>query len=279
MRTLIVYLVLVQTALLCKDQLPCFRALIVQDVSTPWVQTASTADVERLKKAFSFVAAQTGLVFKPTVLKSSELSKKTLHAWLRTIRHSSKKEVAFFYYSGQGSNEYSSNWPLIGFGDGSRISVSSIEKQIKARKPKLGFVIFDCYGRAVSIQESQLKYPIRDADMSKLEPKPGLRSLFRRARGMITACSTKDVRFGCYSPVPPIYGGIFTINFVRGLFAYTEAPIVCWHKIELFVRAIAMLDGIPISGFDLAHCREANGGNINSRGPKRIHGSVAVIQD
>jgi hypothetical protein len=137
MRTVVLFFVLIQSVLFCREQRPYLRALIVHDTSTPDIQIASTADVNRVKQAFSFIADQTGLSFKPTVVEASKLSKKTLCAWLKTIRHSSKKEVAFFYYAGRGTNIHTSKWPLIRLGKGLHISEPVVAKRIKSRKPKL----------------------------------------------------------------------------------------------------------------------------------------------
>ena len=253
MRTLVSCLVVLQAALFCREQQPCLRALIVQDMSTPDVQIASAADVDRVKQAFAFIADQTGLSFKPTVLKAHHLSKRTFRMWLKTI-HSSSKEVALVYYSGQGANTHNSKWPSIGFGKRSSISESVIAKQIRSRKPKLGLIIFDCYRRCVDSQKKINLSRVRDLDRLSLGSLPGLRGLFRKTRGIIMGCSNYDAGQAFYSTKAPCIGGLFTIGFVRGVFLHGCKQGYGWSHINYYLRSLASEACIPRPFFKFQKC-------------------------
>jgi hypothetical protein len=238
MRSLLLCLLLVQTMLFCQGQKPSLRVLIVHDTSTTDIQVASMADMIRVKKAFTYIAGQTGLRFQPTVIKGNELTKQTLKAWLKTI-HSCSKDVVLFYYSGRGSNTHNSKWPSIAFGKRANLSEVEVTRYIKARGPKLGVVIFDCYSRPVALIDNVDFKFIDDFEVTKPGRRPGLKNIFRANKGIIMGCSGSDVEKAyCSMHLQPI-GGLFTTNFLKGLFAYSGAYRADWNNVIMRVGSLS----------------------------------------
>ena len=239
MRFFISCLVLVQASLFCcQEKQPCLRALIVYDTSKTDIQIASTADVARMKETFEYIATQTGLRFHPTVVKANELSKKAFQKWLRSIRPS-RDEVALFYYSGQGRNTKKSKWPSITIGKELRLAEDTVAKKIKASKPKLGIVVFDCYNRPVSSQGNIDFKLIPCTELSKLPAMPGLKNIFRANKGVVLGCPCKGVQQAFYSAQKPPIGGVFTSQFISGLFAYSRDARANWNNVGVHLRSCA----------------------------------------
>ena len=261
MRFFISCMVLTHAVLFCCENQPCLRALIVQDCSKTDVQIASAADAVRVKEAFAYIASQTGLHFQPTVIKAHELSKKAFQKWLKTIRPS-KNEVALFYYSGQGTNTKKSKWPSITLGKGFQLDEEGVAKQIKAAKPKLGVIVFDCYNRVIPAQNACRLQRLPTLDLSKPRPLPGLKNIFRANKGIVLACSSPKVDRAFYSVQEPPIGGIFTTQFLLGLFGYTRDAWANWHNVRFAMNEAAGIAHIKFRPLFEDRARGGTGGGI-----------------
>jgi hypothetical protein len=234
----------VQAVLFCQDYQHCLRALIVSDVPETEIYVASTTDVARMRDVLAFVAAQTDLRFKPTIVQSNDLSKKKLRSWLKTI-HESSADVAFFYYSGRGYNTRGSKWPSITIKKGMQLAERAVAKKIKSCKPKLGIVVFDCYSRPVFPKDSIDFSFIRTKEMSGAMP--GLRNIFRANRGMIMLCSSPEVKKALCSTQRQPIGGLFTSNFIGGILTYGRNKFANWNNVGVYIAMASQNANININ--------------------------------
>ena len=235
MRLMILCGLLIQVVLFSHDHKPSFRALIVYDSSTHDVRAAAAADAARVKEALGFVAGRAGLVFRPKILTANTFSPKTFQKWLKTI-HPSSGDTAFFYYAGRGSNRPHQEWPYISFGKKKQICEKKILWHINSHKPNVAVVVCDCYGKAVTDQSRVNFQRTPPLDLAHYGPMPGFNNLFRKPKGWAMWSSGKNVQKAYFSSQQQPIGGLFTSNFLRGLFGYSEQRYVGWTNVASCTR-------------------------------------------
>ena len=211
MRFLVVCCLLVQGGLLADDPTPCMKALIVYDTSSPHISKATSADAKRVAGAFAFMAQQTGGSFHPKVLQASKFTKKTFHAWLKTL-DASPSGGALFYYAGIGKNSGNQAWPLIKFGK-KKISEEEIAKKIAARGIARTIVFFDCYSRPITPYDAINPNTVTNQDIARFGG--GFMWKQKNDRLLMGTSGVNVSTTLCSTSIKPL-GGLFTTLFLRG---------------------------------------------------------------
>jgi hypothetical protein len=228
-------LVIAPSMLLSSYEPPSLHVLIACDTLSPMIKTASLRDAQRVQRVFRHIASQSGLHFRPTVLKGTSFTHKRFTKWLKTIKKSSK-DVVLFYYSGRGKRGTIDRWPMVKIFDHKKrralyISEKKINKCIRSQKPRFSLVVFDCYKMFITYRNNHNLERFQEIERPTNLDYPGLRRLFRKNSGMFMACSGKDVD-SCFCSVqgPPI-GGLFTSAFLRGIYSLCWTPKTHWGRV------------------------------------------------
>jgi hypothetical protein len=133
-------------------------------------------------------------------------------------------------------------------------------------KPKLGVIVFDCYSRAATPQDNINFKAIRNYNVYAFGRQPGLKNIFRSNKGIVMVRSGSDVEKPlCSTQVQPI-GGLFTSNFLDGLFAYDAHPNADWNNVRVYTRCVsefARMKPEPVFQFNI---HNPNGRHIRGGG-------------
>lgn len=222
-----------QGLLLARERPTTLQALLIRDTSVPDAKIASQADTKRMKQLLEIIGHQTNLRVKITTLDINCLGPTTFDAWLSSIQKN--KTIAFLYYSGRPrTSAVPSSWPSITYHgcrcrEGHPLSQDEFANRIQEYKPRLSFVIFDCYTRSVSHNDHvSLPRPVTIKTKSKLA---NIKRLFLRHTGLIMATSVpvRDLRL-CSTKQKPI-GGVFTTSFLRGFLHVARSFRLGWSNI------------------------------------------------
>lgn len=137
------------------------RLLTLSDGGSSETIIPALADVNRMHRVFSNIAAQTGLRFKGVRLIGKALTSSRVKAWVASLRGS--RTIAVVYYSGGDllSLKKKSTLPSVLMftrtGKGSHLSQAEVCRRVARAKVRLGIVMFDCYNK-VNAEKQTIPY-------------------------------------------------------------------------------------------------------------------------
>ena len=111
------------------------------------------------------------------------------------------------------------------------ISQKMIVAKVQQRRPRLSFVIFDCYGRFLDANDA-IQLPSGGSIIRKHPILPGLKTLFLKSKGTIVACSDSRFERALGNAQGEPVGGIFTSCFLRSIRVYGTEKNIDWVNIQ-----------------------------------------------
>lgn len=211
------------------------KVLIAADTTTKNISPGSIADVDRMKKSFQGIAAQTGLRLRLTILQNTKLTPEHIGAWVRSL---SSSDISFCYYTGHGVRlpEITNQWPCIvlpatGLNKARAIPGSVILKAIKKRHPRLAIVFFDCCNRPVTAKTGEPTDFNKQLIIRKTPALPGLKTLFLKAKGIIATCAATRGEAALTVVRASPQGGLFTTGFLATLHHVGRDATASWPTV------------------------------------------------
>lgn len=195
------------------------HALIIGDPSclpnleSPELQAAHKNDVARMQDCMQNVAFQADMNLKMTVLTDERVTSRNVNQWINSLPKNSQDTV-FVYYSGRETPVVAkkSHYPAVTTYNAAKNSPScileeAIFKRVRAKKPRLTLVFFDCYEKMFQGKE------FRAIPFTQKRELNGLKVLFAKSAGYILQAITKAGVHG--------YGIRFSDGQSGGLFTHS----------------------------------------------------------
>jgi hypothetical protein len=218
---------------LAANESAALRTLLVHD-STPTIALTTRSDVKKIDTVFHFIAKKTKLQFISHTISRNQFSKNALQNWLNSSKKSTN-DVVIVYYVGTGTNCPLQNdrWPLIIGQNNVLISEREIVATVKNHAPRMALVVFDCYNRAATLKDKIYRWKFQKANSLRQKNQPGLKTLFRKTSGIITACSGFPVDSCLYLNRSSQRGGFFTNSLLLTLCTHSKFKAANWGKIRI----------------------------------------------
>ena len=231
---LLFFILLLPSCIFPTEQKPKLHVLIMCDTLSSNIKKASFVDLDNMKQATTLIARKLKMKKKTTILKGRKMNAGPLSQWMQSLSISSN-DIVIFYYSGHGFRQETDQAPWPSFvipgikSPRTLVPGEKICQALKEHAPRFALVLFDCCNNEVTSKKILpfAKSPLITHSTSL----PGLSSLFKSTRGMVTITASSPGEFSIAIVGGKDKGSIFTSQFLMALLQKAHNKNATWLQV------------------------------------------------
>lgn len=211
MISVILALLLTTSSLSAKE----LYAFIAADTTSD-IKESCKKDMKNVIRAMQGISRETGMHLQLKQVNGKSLTKKTLDAWLESIKPGSD-DVIYFHFSGHGlraRQKKRTRWPEMAFTSKNElIPFKWVINEIGAKKARLAILICDTCNTNFFPRAALPEYVPVPKKTNVYNETAGIKKLFLKTKGLIAATASAPGKVAWNSN----YGGLFTNAFLVSL--------------------------------------------------------------